>query len=93
MTARHHEELRRRLERQTQRRSQAEREAFSLLGSAMYFGSLGLLFVVPVAAGAYVGLWLDSRMAGYSVVWTLTLLLAGVCVGAVNVYLFVRRTW
>ncbi len=44
------------------------------------------LFVLPVVAGAYLGDWLDSHLRGYSVHWTITLIVVGVFVGAVNVY-------
>jgi Putative F0F1-ATPase subunit Ca2+/Mg2+ transporter len=40
--------------------------------------------VLPVVAGAYLGRWLDSLVAGYSVRWTVSLILLGVVVGAVN---------
>ena len=49
------------------------------------------MFVLPVVGGAYLGYWLDSLAAGYSVRWTVSLLLLGVVVGALNVYLFIRE--
>jgi ATP synthase protein I len=57
----------------------------------VYLGTLGLLFVVPVIAGAYVGQWLDSLVPGYSMRWTLSLIVLGVGIGAMNVYLNVRE--
>jgi ATP synthase protein I len=50
-----------------------------------------LLFVVPVIVGAYVGRWLDGLSAGYSMRWTLSLIVLGVGVGAVSVYLNVKE--
>jgi ATP synthase protein I len=85
------EQLRREVERQAQRRRQAERERRTLLGYSVYLGTLGLLFVLPVVAGAYLGLWLDSRGADYSSRWTVSLIVLGVVVGASNVVLFVRE--
>lgn len=68
----------------------AERERRTLLANTIYLGTLGLIFVLPVIAGAYLGSWLDSRLKGYSFSWTVTLIVLGVFVGAIDVYLFVR---
>ena len=62
-----------------------------MLAQSIFLGTLGLVFVLPVVAGAYLGRWIDDQLEGYSVRWTITLLLAGVGVGLVNVYLFVRE--
>jgi len=83
--------LRKQVERQARRMQQAERERPNLMGLTVYIGTLGLLFVLPVIGGAYLGHWLDSLAAGYSVRWTPALILAGVLVGALNVYLFIRE--
>lgn len=69
----------------------AEREKSTLIGQTIYIGTLGLLFVLPVIAGAYLGRWLDSLVAGYSIRWTVSLILVGVFVGAFNVYLFIKE--
>lgn len=69
----------------------AERERPTVIGQTVYIGTLGLLFVLPVIGGAYLGQWLDGLAAGYSVRWTASLILLGVIVGALNVYLFVRN--
>lgn len=82
--------LRERVERQAQRMQKAERERPTLLSQTVFVGTLGLLLVLPVVAGAYLGRWLDSLAAGYSVRWTLCLILVGLIIGAVNVYLFIR---
>jgi len=70
---------------------QAERDRPTLLAQTAYIGTLGLLFVVPVVAGAYLGRWLDSLAAGYSIRWTLSMIFLGVMIGAINVYLFIRE--
>ena len=85
------EQLRRRVELQARRMKQAERERPTLLSQTVYIGTLGLLFVVPLVGGAYLGLWLDSLAQGYSVRWTLSMILLGVVLGGVNVYLFIRE--
>ena len=68
----------------------AERERPTLIGQTVYAGTLGLLFVLPVIGGAYLGKWLDSLATGYSVRWTVSLILLGVVAGALNSYLFIR---
>ena len=83
--------LKERIELQTRRMKRAERDRPTLLGQTIYVGTLGLLMVIPVVAGAYVGQWLDGFADGYSIRWTLSLILLGVVIGAVNVYLFVRE--
>jgi ATP synthase protein I len=78
-----------RIEKQVLRRRRAERERAGLVRETVYLGVLGLIFVLPVVAGAYIGHWLDNRQASYSYVWTVGLIVLGVLVGALNVYLFV----
>jgi len=85
------EKLRREVDRQAARRQKALDEKATLLGQTVYLGTLGLLFVLPVVGGAYLGVWLDSLASGYSTRWTISLILVGVFVGAINVYLFVRE--
>jgi ATP synthase protein I len=52
--------------------------------------TVGLLFVVPIVGGAYLGRWLDSLAAGYSVRWTVSLIVLGIALGAYNAYLFMK---
>jgi ATP synthase protein I len=84
-------DLKKQVERQAQRMQKAERERPTLISQTVYIGTLGLLLVLPVVAGAYLGHWLDGLAAGYSVRWTVSLILLGVMVGALNVYLFIRE--
>jgi ATP synthase protein I len=85
------DELSKQVERQARRMQKAEHERSTLIGQTVYAGTLGLLFVLPVTGGAYLGHWLDSLAKGYSIRWTLSLILVGVFVGAMNVYLFIRE--
>jgi ATP synthase protein I len=82
--------LEERLDRQVRRIRRARDERESLLGETVYLGTVGVLFVLPVIGGAYLGRWLDDSLAGYSVHWTVSMILLGVLIGAVNVYLFIR---
>lgn len=79
------------VEKQTRRIKQAEKDKRTLLGQTIYLGTLGLMFVLPMVGGAYLGQWLDSLTAAYEVHWTVSLIVLGVVVGAVNVYLFLRE--
>ncbi len=83
--------LEERMQRQVERMKRAERERSSLLGQTVYLSTLGVLFVVPVVIGAYFGSWLDGRLEGYAVHWTLSMIFLGIVIGAVNVYLFIRE--
>jgi len=85
------DDLRKQVERQAQRMKKAEHERPTLLSQTIYIGTLGLLFVLPVIGGAYLGHWLDGLASGYSIRWTVSLILLGVMVGGLNVYLFVRE--
>ena len=83
-------ELGRSVDRDARRLRKAERERDSLLVQTVYLGTLGLVFVLPVVAGAYLGHWLDGLSPGYSMRWTLSLLFLGLVVGALNVYFLIR---
>ncbi|MGD8207309.1 MAG: AtpZ/AtpI family protein [Thiohalocapsa sp.] len=85
------DQLRERVEHQARRMQRAERERPTLIGQTVYLGTLGLVFVLPVVGGAYLGQWLDGLAPGYSIRWTLSLILLGVVIGAVNVYLLIRE--
>ena len=83
--------LRRQVERQARRMQKAEDDRATLLGQTIYIGTLGLLMVLPVVGGAFLGHWLDGLVSGYSVRWTVSLILLGVFIGAVNIYLFIKE--
>lgn len=83
--------LKERIGVQIRRMKEAERDRPTLLAQTIFLGTLGLLFVVPVVIGAYVGQWLDGFVEGYSIRWTISLLVLGVFIGAVNVYLLVKE--
>ncbi len=85
-----HEKLEAQVDKAAQRLERAEKERSTVLAQTAYIGVLGLLFVLPVIGGAYLGRWIDSLLEGYSMRWTLSLLFLGIVVGAVNVYYFVR---
>jgi ATP synthase protein I len=83
-------ELGRRVDQDARRIAKGEREREGILAQTVYLGTLGLVFVLPVVAGAYLGHWLDDMTTGYSMRWTLSLLFLGLVVGALNVYFLIR---
>lgn len=85
------DDLKKKTERQARRMKKAERERHTLIGQTVYFGTLGLLLVLPIIGGAYLGHWIDSMIEGYSVRWTVSFILLGVMVGMINVYLLIRQ--
>ncbi|MEN8801347.1 MAG: AtpZ/AtpI family protein [Thiogranum sp.] len=85
------EQLRKRVEQQARRMKQAEKDRPTLIAQTVYMGTLGLVFVLPVVGGAYLGRWLDGLVEGYSIRWTMSMLFLGIIIGAVNVYLLIRE--
>lgn len=54
------------------------------------FGMVGWSVAVPTLLGIALGVYIDSRTkSGYS--WTLMLMIAGLAVGAVNAWYWVRK--
>jgi ATP synthase protein I len=90
MSTRDDRRLEHSVRRDAERLRKAEHERENLLVQTVYLGTLGLVFVLPVVAGAYLGHWLDGRSEGYSMRWTLSLLFAGLIVGGFNVYFLIR---
>ncbi|MBK7562930.1 MAG: AtpZ/AtpI family protein [Propionivibrio sp.] len=87
------EKWRRDIARDCGRLKGAERGRRSLLAHTVFLGSLSVLFVVPLLAGAYLGHWLDSQGEGYTVRWTVNLIILGLALGVFNVYIFIRKYW
>ncbi|TPQ26013.1 AtpZ/AtpI family protein [Methylomonas koyamae] len=77
--------------RDARRLQEQRRQSASWLGVLLYGGTLGLLFVVPIVAGAYLGRWLDTLAAGYSVRWTVSLIVLGIVVGGYNAVRFLQE--
>ena len=75
---------------QARRMKKAEQDSRTVLAYTTYIGTLGLVFVLPVVGGAYLGNWLDSLSKGYSMRWTLSMLFLGLIIGVMNVYFLVR---
>lgn len=85
------EAFRRELEAQTRRRAESEQSLRKILLGMAFLGTLAALFLFPVLAGLYLGIWLDDRSAEFQYHWTINLLLLGIVLGIVNVVLFIRE--
>ncbi len=68
-----------------------ELEKGSWVRASALLGTLGLVFVLPVVGGAYLGDYLDRRLEGFSFNWTMSLIFLGILVGAFNVYHILRE--
>lgn len=82
--------LKKSIENQIRRIKKADLDRPNLLSQTVYIGTLGLVMVLPIVAGVYLGSWLDSLMPGYSTRWTLSMLFTGVVVGVFNVYFLIN---
>ena len=85
------EKLKRKVEKEAARMKRAEKERGTLMAQTASLGVLGVLLILPAIVGAYLGRWLDSRIEGYSVRWTVSLIVLGLFIGAVNVYLYIKE--
>jgi ATP synthase protein I len=83
--------LQQQVERQARRMKQAEQDRPTLIGQTIYVGTLGIMFVLPVVGGAYLGRWIDGIASGYSIRWTVSLILLGVFLGMFNVYYLIKE--
>ena len=83
--------LKRQVEQRVKRLVRAEQERPTVLGQTVYLGTLGLLLVLPVIGGAYLGRWLDGMASGYSIRWTISCIFLGLVIGGFNVYLLIRE--
>jgi len=81
------EEVLRKEERKMKARREKERGVWFGLGM---FGLIGWSVAVPALTGVGLGIWIDTKWPSrFS--WTLMLLFAGVIVGCLNAWYWVRR--
>lgn len=74
--------------RKQRARSEEDRSVFFWLGM---FGMVGWAVAVPTLVGVALGVWLDRAWPAAQASWTLTFLLVGVALGALNAWYWVRR--
>ncbi|WP_106225080.1 AtpZ/AtpI family protein [Legionella pneumophila] len=84
-------ELAQQVKRNVRKINEAKKEKSTLLAQTVYLGTLGFVFVLPIIAGAYLGVWLDEKIKGFSISWTINLIIVGVIIGAINVYLLLKE--
>jgi len=77
-------------QRDAERLHKAEKDRPTLMAQTAFLGSLALMFIIPVIGGAYLGRWIDGFFEGYSVRWTVSLIVLGVATGMVNIWLFIK---
>jgi ATP synthase protein I len=80
------------IQQQVKRMKRAARDRSTVLARTVYLGTVGLMLALPIVVGAYLGSWLDEHARGFSFSWTVSLIVAGVLVGFLNVYVFVRKS-
>jgi len=85
------DDLLKKVDLQVKRIKQARRQKHTVLAHTSYIGVLGLVLVLPMVGGAYLGRWLDSMDTGFTISWTISLILVGVVVGALNVYFLIKE--
>lgn len=84
------DELKRSVRSNIEKIEKSKKERSTILAQTAYLGTIGLLFILPVIIGAYLGVWLDGKLKGFSFSWTVSFIILGVFIGAMNVYLFVK---
>jgi ATP synthase protein I len=84
-------EFRASVEKDSARQKKAAAERAGLFGLLTYGGILGLLLVIPMVGGAYLGSWLDSLMQGYSTRWTVSMIILGIVAGIWNVIWYIKE--
>ena len=81
----------REIARKARRREEArKREDESAWFGVGMFGMVGWAVAVPALAGTALGIWIDSRWPG-AMSWTLVGLFAGVGLGCLNAWFWIRR--
>ena len=68
----------------------AARSRFEVMRTFGQMGTLGLSFVIALAMGVALGLWLD-RLTGWSPIFFIVLFVAGFAAGVMNVYRTISR--
>ncbi|MBN2690180.1 MAG: AtpZ/AtpI family protein [Gammaproteobacteria bacterium] len=86
-----HKRLKIKVHSSVKKLDRAKSEHHNILGQMTYLGTLGVVFILPVIVGAYLGVWLDNKLHGFSISWTVSLIFLGVIVGIINVYLIIRE--
>lgn len=84
------DEFKKNVEQSISKMDKAKKQRNTILAQTTYLGTIGFIFILPVILGAYLGVWLDNQLKGFSISWTISLIIVGVFIGAINVYLFIK---
>ncbi|CAI9085444.1 F0F1 ATP synthase subunit [Candidatus Methylacidiphilum fumarolicum] len=79
------------IQQDVEKKEKAQKFKPTLLSQTAFLGTLGVLFIIPVIIGAYLGKWLDEKLPGYAIHWTISFIILGVILGSLNVYVFIRN--
>lgn len=85
-----YEEFKKSVERDRDREKKGEQQPAGFFGLLLYGGTLGLLLVLPIVGGAYLGHWLDSLNQNFGTRWTVSCIVLGVVAGIWNVVWYLR---
>jgi ATP synthase protein I len=86
------EKLHEQVKSDIRRKTNALKNRHQVLAQTIFLGTLGLVMILPIIGGAYLGRWLDQKFVDNTVNWTVSLLIIGVLIGAINAYLLIRET-
>ena len=86
-----YQELKKRVQKSISKLEKAKKEQPTVLSQTIFLGTIGIIFILPVIIGAYLGVWLDNKLQGFSFSWTISSIIVGVFVGAFDVYLFIKE--
>ena len=86
-----YQQLKDAVNRDQSRQKKAQQERSTLMQATRILGVFGLMLVLPIVGGAYLGLWLDGFADDYSVRWTVGFILLGVMLGGFNAWLSLRE--
>lgn len=78
------------VDRKAERKRRARGERDQVWFWLGMFGLVGWAVAVPTIGGVFLGRWLDQQFDG-QVSWTITLLLAGVALGCLNAWYWIRQ--
>lgn len=80
----------RKVDEQSRRKLRSQKNPETVWFGLGMMGLIGWSVIVPTMLGAIFGSWLDKvRVTGHS--WTLALIVAGLCLGCLNAWLWMGR--
>lgn len=84
------EELLQKIKKDSEKKIKAKEEGSEIMFGLGLFGIIGWSIAIPTVMGIALGVFLDNRFT-QSFSWTLTLLFAGVILGAFNAWHWIKE--